>query len=264
MKEYRKKQFPNGTEYIEASPKGYPDWWNDFKEIVETSPTLEALMCNLMEFEPITAVPQDIHGQTVFNPFMIDFLINNPEYLETFYKGHKKGLKDFKKTYFKKYPDEREMGRIFDIYNNKFKETILEGFGAFANGVIEMAGFKNGILTAYWSFENDHLRKFESFSTDKNNPHPVFFEPGAFEIFKKWMEKSTDEPVKKISFIFQKLKDESKLRNTNHMEFSEWAFNNSFIDRETYNFLFEKGGFDSPTKALTKGRMKLYGSIISN
>lgn len=263
MKKYTKKTFEDGTEYIETTTKGYPDWWSEFKKIVETSPTLKALMFNLVGFKPVPDLPQDIHGQLVFNPFLIDFLISNPKYLETFNKGHKKGEKHFKRTYFKKHPNERESRRILDTYNNKIKQDILKGFGTFNNSVIAIAGFENGILTAYWHYEDNHLREFEDNYPQNNNPHPdIFTDKETFEIFKKWMGKSQDESTKKISFIVQRLKQDDSLRKTNCKELSQWAFENQFIDQDTYDLLLERGHFDSPNKILTKKRLEQYDSLL--
>lgn len=161
MKQYIKKQFDSGEKYVEAIPAGYPDWWDDFKTLVNDSLSLEALNINLMNFKAFGTIPRNINGQIVFNPLVYDFLVNNQENLETFNKGHKKGIKDFKKNYFKKYPNEAQAKTIFTLYNNQFKETILRGQGIYNDSNIMMLGFYNGILTGYWQFENNHLTEFK-------------------------------------------------------------------------------------------------------
>lgn len=175
LKKYTKKQFADNTEYIEASPSGYPEWWRDFKMIVEDSGSINELGFNLMEFKQ-TDVPQWASGQIVFNPLVFDFLLHNPEYLAVFNKAHKKGAKHFKKTFFKKYPDERECKAIFEKYNNDFKNTILQGYGIFNKNVIELCGFNNGILSGYWLFESDHLQTNYKNNSKKTNIEFVPFD----------------------------------------------------------------------------------------
>jgi hypothetical protein len=99
---------------------------------------------------------------------------------------------------------------------------------------------------------------------EKINKHYSIFEEGAFDEFLKWIIKSNDEPKKKISFIYQKLKEEDKIRTTNFKKFSEWAYNNDYLDEDTYSELLIDGSFLSPSKILTKGRRELYNQIIQN
>src|SRR5690554_6516461 len=160
MKKYVEKEFKDGEKYIEAIPSGFPDWWRDFKEIVNNSLSLQTLFMELMDFEPYRDLPKFVNGQIVFNPLVYDFLIKNKEWIIVFRKGHLKGEKYFKKTYFKKYPNEREMNIINNLYHNDFKQTILRGDGFFNQSNLEMLGYYNGILTAYWNFENNYLRHF--------------------------------------------------------------------------------------------------------
>lgn len=109
------------------------------------------------------------------------------------------------------------------------------------------------------------LSKKESKKQPNENLHPSIFEDGAFEIFLKWIDHSyNDDPDKKISFIFQKLKTENKLRNTNFKKLSEWANKNNYIDDNTFNKLLSNGSFISPSKILTKGRVNIYNSILGN
>jgi len=109
------------------------------------------------------------------------------------------------------------------------------------------------------------LNKKESKKQPNENLHPSIFEEGAFEIFLKWINHSyNDDPDKKISFIFQKLKTENKLRNTNFKKLSEWANKNKYIDDNTFDKLLSNGSFISPSKILTKGRVNLYNSILGN
>jgi hypothetical protein len=94
------------------------------------------------------------------------------------------------------------------------------------------------------------------------NAHPNIFENGGFEIFLKWIDASNDELDKKLSFIFQKLKQENKLRTTTFKKLSEWSFENKYLNETTYNKLLISGSFLSPSKILTKSRLELYNSII--
>ena len=96
------------------------------------------------------------------------------------------------------------------------------------------------------------------------NLHPSIFEDGAFEIFETWINKQLEpNPIKNISFIFQKLKDENKLRTKDFKGLSNWALENKYIEQNTFNILQTNGCFLSPSKILTKGRIKTYNSIIS-
>ena len=83
---------------------------------------------------------------------------------------------------------------------------------------------------------------------EAKNLHPSIFEDGGFEIFLKWINASNDELDKKISFIFQKLKQENKLRTTNFKKLSEWSFNNKYLNEITYKKLLVDGAFLSPSK----------------
>lgn len=265
MTQYIKKQFEDGEEYIEVNPKGYPHWWKEFKGIVETSYSIDALNHNLIGFKPFPEIPKIVKGQIVFNPLVFEFLTNNSEFLGKFNEGYKKGLKHFKKNYFKKYPNDREAEAIVNRFNGDFKQAILEGIGVYTNNCVGMAGFKNGILTGYWHYESDQLKEFE-IELYQPNPYPdIFQDKVTYDIFKKWIDINKDgkKPHKEISFIFQKLIKENKIRRTNHMVLSEWAYLNKYIDKETYDYLLIKGGLDSPHKILTKGRIELYNSIIA-
>jgi hypothetical protein len=94
------------------------------------------------------------------------------------------------------------------------------------------------------------------------NAHPSIFENGGFEIFLKWIDASNDELDKKLSFIFQKLKEENKLRTTTFKKLSEWSFENKYLDETTYNKLLISGSFLSPSKILTKNRVELYNQML--
>ncbi|MDB0599873.1 hypothetical protein PL373_01635 [Tenacibaculum maritimum] len=99
----------------------------------------------------------------------------------------------------------------------------------------------------------------------ENKLHQSIFEDGAFSIFLKWIEiNKQDKQFKSISFIFQKLKEENKLRNTTFKVLIEWTYENEFIDYENYKTLTDAGSFNSPTKILSKGRLNLYSTIIDN
>ena len=93
------------------------------------------------------------------------------------------------------------------------------------------------------------------------NPHPRIFEDGAFIIFKLWMQKSKDAQDKKISFIFQKLKDENRLRATDFTRLSTWALENDYLDQDSYDKLYERQHFDQPSKIFTSKRLALYDAI---
>ena len=105
---------------------------------------------------------------------------------------------------------------------------------------------------------------YSNSNVDNSNPYPSIFEDGAFEIFKKWMDISNDNEYKNISFIIQKLKEENKLRNTNYKVLSKWANENGFLSNKYYEILNIEGCFVSPSHILTKNRLQLYNSILSN
>src|SRR5690606_28693054 len=106
--EYIKKQFNNGEEYIQVLPMCIPEGYKELTEIVNKSFTLDDINGKLMAELKEPMLPRMLNNVSVFNPYVFDFLCNNMEYLQNFHKGHEKGLKHFKKTYFKKYPTERE------------------------------------------------------------------------------------------------------------------------------------------------------------
>ena len=78
------------------------------------------------------------------------------------------------------------------------------------------------------------------------------------------MSKSKEEDYnKKLSFIFQKLKEEDKLRKTDFKSLLSWSLENGYIEEEVCQKMFEIGSFHSPSKILTKGRKELYYTIKS-
>ncbi|MDO6736502.1 hypothetical protein [Wenyingzhuangia sp. 2_MG-2023] len=116
------------------------------------------------------------------------------------------------------------------------------------------------------------LSELNGISEDKKNTskekvtnlHPSIFEDGAFEIFETWINKQFEpDPIKNISFIFQKLKVENKLRTKDFKGLSNWALDKKYIEQNTFDILQTNGCFLSPSKILTKGRIKTYNSIIA-
>src|SRR5690606_33890950 len=101
---------------------------------------------------------------------------------------------------------------------------------------------------------------------DLKNPYPDIFKDDGFEVFSKLIKLPFDEnrPDQKISFIFQKLKQEDKLRNTKFLDLVGWGVNNKFIDNshEKIKELLINGYFHSPSKIFSKSRLALYDSII--
>ena len=111
------------------------------------------------------------------------------------------------------------------------------------------------------------LFKGEEGSTKKTirkpiNPYPLIFKDGAFIVFKKWNESSNEPLDKKISFIFQKLKQDNRLRATDFKRLSTWALENDYLDKDSYDKLFERGHFDQPSKIFTSKRLALYDAIM--
>lgn len=220
MKQYKIKQFENGEKYIEAVPSGYPDWWREFEAIVNNSSSLETLSINLMYFEPFSIMPHHVNGQVVFNPLVYDFLENNQESLKDFRNGHIKGLKLFKKRYFKKYPKKKQAKTILKLYNSDFKETILRGDGFFNESNTAMLGFYNGILTGYWKYENDHLKDLlntidlkneepnSNTEKKKENPYPEIFKNNGFNIFEQINDNYKDltNVTANYSFLYYAMK----------------------------------------------------------
>lgn len=173
MKKYIEKQFESGEKYIESTSQGYPIWWREFEGIINEANTLSDLNSRLMNskttFKPLPMLVKNI---TIFNPFIFNFLTENPSYLQCFYEGHIKGKKEFKKTYFIKYPNEQQIKVITRKFNDDFKKTILFGQGFFNESNVTMAGFQNGILTAYWLFENSFLEN-KNQQTEVAPPQPI-------------------------------------------------------------------------------------------
>lgn len=97
------------------------------------------------------------------------------------------------------------------------------------------------------------------------NTHPDIFKDGVFEIFENWILASKDEPYKKFSFIFQRLKKDEKLRKHSFKDTLEWLYKNEYLNHDTYQVIIIKDNWISPKNILGKEdshRNTLYQSII--
>lgn len=148
------------------------------------------------------------------------------------------------------------------LKNKNLKNMTKEGFNN-SLLIIQHEGNKTKIkYLLNWVKENKELSKeVKELEPTNNNPHPSIFEDEAFNVFEKWINTSKDTQEKRISFIFQKLKKEGKLRNTTFKILSEWAFKNNYIDETNYNKLLVSDCFLSPSKILTKKRLDIYNLI---
>ncbi|MGB3454605.1 MAG: hypothetical protein WBA59_12355 [Moheibacter sp.] len=204
MKKYIKKHFDNGEEYFECSKKGYPNFWNEFKSIVnECNTVLEINIC-LMDSKLNLSLPMLFDSLLIFNPIIFDFLQCNSNYLEAFYNGHIEGEKDFKKKYFKKIPNKKQTDFIRDKFNEEFKEYILTGRSFFNESTIKMAGYENGILTAYWSYENAYESLFKKKFIKENIPGKVYALVYIMDCFANGEKPLTGQKKKLISELNRK------------------------------------------------------------
>src|SRR5690554_228844 len=182
------------------------------------------------------------------------------------------------------FPDANEIGFInneldkgiliteYEIYGD-IEQNIyysLERRFDFLNKRANELGFdiihKDKTSREYNIKKNKQIRNHEIISPmNKNNSHESIFENGAFDIFQKWMNTNINEdPKKKISFIFQKLKNENQIRNSNFKDILNWLEANNYLDKEIIIPFREDGYFISPSKILTKSRIAIYNSIIAN
>lgn len=109
-----------------------------------------------------------------------------------------------------------------------------------------------------------NLKKKKVPTPQVENIHPKIFENGVFEIFEKWIEISTDNSYYKLSFIFQKLKQDEQLRTTAFKPLLSWCSENEIFTDEDYGDILIRNNFVSPTKVLTKGREKEYQTMLDN
>jgi hypothetical protein len=108
--------------------------------------------------------------------------------------------------------------------------------------------------------ETDNSNQFKN-----DNKHADIFKDNGFEILREWLKISKkDEPIKKVSYIFQKLKSLNKIRNSNSKNFMLWLKENNFIDADTYSTLYENG-FVSPNNIVNgHKRNDLFDTINLN
>ena len=145
---------------------------------------------------------------------------------------------------------------LLTITNNQYKGHLYyKDFEFISNTVKE--------LSICVDEELNDLEKREVKESQKDNLHPDIFKDNGYDIFLKWDKICKDEPIKKYSFIFQKLKSKeiNRIRNSNQKNFMLWLKVNNFIDNETYQKLFERSYFDSPKKILTYGRNEIFNNI---
>lgn len=84
-----------------------------------------------------------------------------------------------------------------------------------------------------------------------------------FDVFHEYMnEHIPDSQLYKISFIVQKLKEEGKMIVTNSKQLTIWANDNGYLDNFTYERLLIDACFLSPSKVLTKNRLKRYNELF--
>lgn len=159
--------------------------WFAFTELVRTSKSQKELQLR-RSYERIKLSGQTpfnppstwsvlrINEIPIYNPIASDYIDNNIACFEVFRKGHKKGLKYFKKTYSVKLPTNKQIQMISDKYNNVWKDNMRSFNMVWNDNVIKVAGFENGILEGYTDFENayqkefgDYLKPFENIEHKK-------------------------------------------------------------------------------------------------
>src|SRR5690606_36353954 len=134
---------------------------------------------------------------------------------------------------------------------------ILIMFRNTLNTIIKIEQFLVQRETEIRNNSNEVLK--QNIAIDLKNPYPDIFKDDGYEVFSKLIKLPFDEtrPDQKISFIFQKLKQEDKLRNTKFLDLVGWGVNNKFIDNshEKIKELLINGYFHSPSKIFSKTRL---------
>lgn len=102
-----------------------------------------------------------INETNIFNPLNAEYLNENPLHINTFIKGHKKGIKYFRKNFFVKAPTQEQIKIISEKYNKEWKKYISNFQGVWNDEVIKKQGFNNGILQAYSEFEENYWQEFQ-------------------------------------------------------------------------------------------------------
>lgn len=150
-------------------------------------------------------------------------------------------------------PNYSEEDRHFALQNHKFKKYSIGDFADSISKILDV------ILDIYPEFDENPSRDNDSQDVFKDN---------AFEIFSKWMQSPIDanRMDQKISFIFQQLKKENKLRVNSFKSTYDWAIRNNFINvkDKSVQKLFDSGCWISPNKILTKSRITFYNSLLLN
>ena len=162
--------------------------------------------------------------------------------------------------------------RIEQLPTSEKLQIIKERRKFFAEGrLFEKKHAEKGF--EYFSYLDEKIETKVNHSTEHQNQdkehinqHPEIFNDGAFEKFEKWINLSDDEPYKKFSFIFQRLKMDNELRKDSFKETLNWLYENEYINPETYSSFIIKNNWISPSNILgkeTSNRNTLYYSINS-
>jgi len=166
------------------------------------------------------------------------------------------------------------MIEFFDIYevSNKFQKHFFLNIDKFLNLEIEKKEFINYILdydyindTSKFKKDIKYLKnKIESKITHKDNlevESKDIFKSNGIDLFLKWEEICKEEPRKKYSYIFQKLKELEKLRKTDLKSISSWLYEKSYITKDIYGDFLVLNYFITPKNILSKGRNRLFDTI---
>jgi|SRR5690554_326466 len=162
----------------------------------------------------------DFPTMTIFNPQFHDFQFESKKDFIAFADGHKKGMKFFKKHYYKKYPNTEQVKILIDKYNNVFKQSIVKIYGgSFNKDLFYKVGMENGILQAYAEYETLYQSYFLEVLKNSDESTPEAKEP--FE-FKNEFDKVPEDKV--YEYFQQKLVETNMLTETEFHQYLKVAF----------------------------------------
>ena len=67
-----------------------------------------------------------------------------------------------------------------------------------------------------------------------------------------------------MSFLFQKMVEDKKIKKIKHLEFSNWLYENELIKEVVFNKIQSRNGFRSLQKSYSFHREKNYSEVFKN
>lgn len=160
----------------------------------------------------------------------------------------------------------------FDNDNNKIFDLIVNRFSQSYCGIIET--LKDRYLIIYEKPFNvlqdlklkNRYEKFENeIKTDELSSNiwiNVFKSESEFINFKYFLEKKIVDDYADLSFLFQKMVVDKKIKKIKHLDFSNWLYENELIKEVVFNEIQSQRGFRSFQKSYSIHRENNYNEVF--